>query len=179
MLSNEITTKALELMPAIRGMFAKMGLRQDQIEDATQDGFVFLVTYCLPKWNGKGSVYTFAITAVKRRWFDSVDLHANRDDKRTTFPSESEYGDKNSDLIADHRQADLREAVEESEWLANALLFLSDRDRAILAAVQRNDGNWGAAANELGISPATASRARTRIRAAIESRRLADAMGEE
>ena len=164
MLNTKHTETALSLMPAMRGMFAKMGLRQDQIEDASQDGFVFLVTYALPKWEGKGSIYTFALTSVKRRWIDSARLHDNRGSKRAFFPSEnSEWGTDLSEYIADNGASD---RAENSLWLAAAVECLSNADLRILAAVARN-GSWRDAAGELGISTATASRAKARIRAVM------------
>lgn len=173
--TTDYNALALELLPALRGMFAKMGLPQDQIEDAAHNGFVFLVTYALPKWNGKGKLATYATTAVKRRYFDHIDLHGNQSAKRASFPCEDgDWGSDLSEFVADESALRDRERLEASEGLRDALARLSAADRKLLAAVEAHDGNWAAAARELGISKATASRARARIRESLDGWRTGE-----
>jgi RNA polymerase sigma factor (sigma-70 family) len=175
MLDTKHAETAESLLPAIRGMLYKMGLSPDQIEDAAQNAFVHLATYALPRWNGQGSLKTFATQAVKNTVLDFLAKKDNARAAREVMPSEeSDFGTDGTTVLEDSQGTVSRERQETDQWLAIALERLTGPELKLLAAVKRSGGNWSAAARELGISAPTASRARKAIRAKLEEFRDED-----
>lgn len=152
--TNEMNKIALRLMPVMRGMFAKLCPCEADIDDAVQDGYLFLVSYCLPRWTGVGSVDTFALQGVKRRYYN--DRKAHRNSKRESFPeADSEVYDDGS--------ANARLRCIEAQWLTDALKYLTGRERALCEAFQLH-GEWRLAADEIGVSAVMACRMKMRIK---------------
>jgi RNA polymerase sigma factor (sigma-70 family) len=169
MLDNKHAETAESLLPAIRGMLYKMGLAPDQIEDAAQNAFIHLATYALPRWNEVGSLQAFATKAIKNSVLDFLAKKDNAKSSRQVMPSEeSDFGTDGTAALEDTKGTVARERDELDQWLALALERLTGPELKLLAAVKRNEGNWSAAAREIGISAPTASRARKAIRAKLE-----------
>jgi RNA polymerase sigma factor (sigma-70 family) len=152
--TNAINRTALDLIPAIRQVYLRMGLRDGGLDDAVQNAFIHLTTYALPRWDSsKGEVKSYALRMAKNLRIDALRRESRRSAVRgAVVPVEAV---SESDLLRQARSV----AVER---LTTAVSALTSEDREIVKAYLRT-GTWAAAADELGMSPATMSRAKARI----------------
>jgi len=159
---NEIIQATLDVMPALRAMFAKFGLPDDQIDDAVQNGCMHLITYALPRWRGDGSLHTFCLQSVKRRWLDETRSSAYKARRKQAKPLPD--GTEPLSLIADESTWAAAERAVEAHWIRQILRRLTGREKALCLAYQRT-GSWRLAGDAIGVSMPTVSRIKERIRA--------------
>lgn len=156
---------ALSLLPAMRGMFAKLCHSEADLDDATQDGYLHLVEYVLPKWRGEGNVKTFALTAVKRKFFNRQALMVNRR-RAVAIDKDGIISDGTNGLVDSH---DAYGRAIEAQWLSEAMSVLTGDEKRFLALVVEL-GQLARVAVVLGVSRPTATRMRAKIRVKMEAR---------
>lgn len=167
--TTEIHREVLALLPVIRRTIAKV-LRSsryytdDHIEECMGDIVVQIFDYAVGKFDpSKGTAKSHFTTFAKGRALNWLDLAHRRFE--TCAPSvDSDDGEPmpvqfvSDELDAFAQLARAREAAQ----IREAFATLETREQDLIAAFSRTQ-NWGEAAREIGVSPATASRMRAAI----------------
>jgi len=141
------------------------GLSSADGDDLSQDIVVHLLSYSLPRYDGRLSVKVFVYTMAdryarkalsRRRTFDSYDM--------TEGGYDAESGEPTGHIaVSDTSGVDLMVAAAiECARLQVAIGALSDKERALLAAMV--DGSCKEFATEYGLTPVQMSRAKTKVR---------------
>jgi RNA polymerase sigma factor (sigma-70 family) len=158
--ATDLNKAALSLMPAVRNLLATMGARGESLDDACQDAFVLLVSYVLPKYDGRGKLSTHALSMVKKRYIGSRTQGAAR------FESTSADAAMAVDMAECPHGISVFERAIEAQNIRAEMEALSDRERALLMAFQESE-SWGEAGRAIGVSNATVSRMRASIKAKL------------
>lgn len=170
--TTEIHREILGLMPNIRRTVAKV-LRSsryytdDHIEECMGDIVLQIFDYGVRTFDAsKGSAKSHFTTFAKQRalnWlhvahrrFESVPAVDAGDDETTPVQLTDDAPDAFASLVRAREAAQIRAAI----------AALDEREQALLAAFERSR-NWGKAAREIGVSPATASRMKASIAAQL------------
>lgn len=159
----DINATALELLPEIRAMFERLNLRGDALDDACQDAFIFLVTYCLPRFDGSSKLRTYALSGVRKRWLNTLTKRWGRHE------CSAERADGTSVLDgAECPQgfARFERAIEAQHIRVRMAERLTERESALLLAYQECE-SWGDAGRQIGVSGPTVSRLRASIKAKL------------
>lgn len=160
--ANEIESHAVALLPAMRAMYSRLCANPADADDMLHDGYIYLLTYCLPAYKGGSTVKTFALQSLRRHYYDWTKAHCRS--KTGAFPVD-EDGNGGPDTFPAQTACAFAVAVE-SERLDNALALLSEHERALCEAF-RVHGAWDKAAAEIGVSGVKASRMLKKIRARL------------
>jgi RNA polymerase sigma factor (sigma-70 family) len=154
--AKQIEAAALKLLPAMSGMYRQLCATETEAEDALHDGYIYLVTYCLPEYRGGSTVRTFALQSLRRRFYSDSKSHYKTRRFRFKVQKDSEEA-QGMDSLADQRSPTAYARVVEAQCLANALEALTGDERALCEAYLAH-GKWSLAAEEIGVSKVKASR---------------------
>lgn len=167
--TTEIHREVLSLLPIIRRTIAKT-LRSsryytdDHVEECMGDIVVQIFDYAVGKFDpSKGSAKSHFTTFAKQRALNWLALaHRSRE---TVAPSiDSDDGSPMPvQFVSDEPNAFAQlQRSREAAQIREAFATLEPREQELIEAFSRTH-NWGDAAQEIGVSPATASRMRAVI----------------
>ena len=159
---KQIRETAESLLPAMRGMYRGLCANEVNAEDELHEGYAHLVTYVLPNYRGGSNVRTFALQALRRRYYNRAKAHHNTRRHSFIVPKDKDEA-QGVDSIADVASPSAFASLFEAQRLENALKVLTADERALCVAFMKL-GDWCLAAKEVGVSTVQASRMLGRIR---------------